>query len=230
MRALSLNMQISSLAEAIEFCKLLSNTDAVPANDRGKPGNILAKLQAGAEIGVPPMQAIRHLYVIDGRVSLEVTLMLALVEASGLLEDKVVEWDDPEKKTSCTVTVQRKGRSRPCISTFGEKEARKAGLFDKRGGMYDKWDWRMYYNRAMGFALQDTFPDILRGIVTPEYLADAGVRVEQAGPGVIEGSAFDSELQQQITGEFDRLRLPPARRLVKLQTFKGREPELLVEM
>lgn len=225
MRAPNFHLSLSSLAEAIEFCTILSRTEAVPVDDRGKPGNILAKIQAGAEIGVPAMQAIRHLYCVDGRVGMEVTLMLALVEASGLLADKVVEADDD---LTVTVTLTRTGR-RPYVIKFGPAEAAKAGLLNNpKKDTYRKWDWRMYYNRAMGFALQDVFPDVLRGVVSLEYLRDSGISVRVEGDAPVEAVVGASaETQAQLTGEFERLRLGPARRLVMLQQHRGKELELL---
>jgi hypothetical protein len=50
-------------------------------------------------------------------------------------------------------------------------EARRAGLLEK-SGPWRSYSDRMLYARAMGFALRDLFPDVLRGIGIGEEQAD----------------------------------------------------------
>ncbi|MGE0446620.1 MAG: hypothetical protein AB7P99_15445 [Vicinamibacterales bacterium] len=226
-------VDVRSLAEAMEFATMMSKTDMVPDNDRGKPGNILAKMQIGAEIGLPPMQAINTLYVQKGKVGMEVKAMLALVQASGQLEDKIVAWETAPQGGACTVTVKRFGRS-PYAITFGPKEAEKAGLLGGSKDTYKKWDWRMFYNRAMGFALQDEFQDVLRGVVSYEYLQDGGVAIEgdvdgRGVSGTLETSA-EAALENKARKMMAERGFPPGKRLAKMTAYRGRLEALIAEL
>src|SRR5690242_10116669 len=94
-----------NLAEAIEFCKRLSETDFVPTQYKRKPGDILACIQFGAEVGLGPMQALQSIAVINGRPSLFGDVMLALVASSGLL----VHHKEYHEGDTAVCEVQRKG-------------------------------------------------------------------------------------------------------------------------
>jgi hypothetical protein len=94
---------------------------------------------------------------------------MALVERSGLFEDKehVFEGDDGFRK--CTVTVTRKGR-KPKSWSFSMGEARVAGLLDRKSSPWATFPDSMLYYRALGFALRREFPDVLRGMhLTEEF-------------------------------------------------------------
>jgi hypothetical protein len=227
-RNVTFALELKTFQETVEYARLMAATTMVPAADQGKPGNILAKMQIGAELDIPMMTAIRHLYVVDGRVSMEVPLMLALVERSGLLEDKTIE---ELSDGGCRVSVHRKGRSKPRAITFGPEQAKKAGLTGKDN--YKHWDWRMYYNRAMGFALQDEFADVLKGVVSPEYMQDAGLTIDAQTVGAEppEGQKAlpppSLDMQQEMMRLFDQLGTKPAGRLVRIKQNKGREAELI---
>ena len=109
-----------SFQEALAFAEKVAQTDMVPESDRNKPGNILAKIQFGAEIGLPPFQSIQKLFCTKGRVGMEVSAMQAVVEASGLCEDIDVTWD--EASQTATATTTRKGR-KPVTLAFSAEDA-----------------------------------------------------------------------------------------------------------
>src|ERR1700756_1528846 len=57
----------NNLTEAIQFAKLIANSDLAPKDYKGKPANVLIAMQLGAEIGLSPMTAIQSIAVINGR-------------------------------------------------------------------------------------------------------------------------------------------------------------------
>ena len=56
-----------SIDEALRLAEIMAKSDIVPKDYIGKPGNILVAIQWGAEIGLPPLQAMQNLAVINGR-------------------------------------------------------------------------------------------------------------------------------------------------------------------
>jgi len=55
------------MKDAMEYAKLISESDLAPKDFKGKPGNVLIAIQYGVEIGLKPMQAIQNISVINGR-------------------------------------------------------------------------------------------------------------------------------------------------------------------
>ena len=218
-----------SFQEALAFAEKVAQTDMVPESDRNKPGNILAKIQFGAEIGLPPFQSIQKLFCTKGRVGMEVSAMQAVVESSGLCEDIDVTWD--EASQTATATTTRKGR-KPVTLVFSAEDAKRAGLMTK--ALYSQYPQRMLTRRALGFLLQDRYPDVLRGVVHLEQLyeiADADeTKPLPQGPVVAllpVGTDVDPAVQAKLSEAFGLCRLNPAQRTVKLAEYRGREDELL---
>jgi hypothetical protein len=161
------------MSEAIEFAKVMADSDFVPADYRGKSGNIMAAVQMGAEIGLAPMQALQNIAVINGRPSVWGDAALALVRGSSVC-DYVNEMDAKEIEAAGWVAeckAQRKGDPHPIVRTFSKDDAIKAGLWGRKGP-WTTYPARMLQMRARGFCLRDGFPDVLKGLITAEEAQD----------------------------------------------------------
>ena len=88
--------------------------------------------------------------VINNKVGLMGDLALSMVESSGQLESKRVEYAGEGDGLSCKVTLQRKGREAQTYS-FSVKEARAAGICD-RSPTWKNYSRRIVYYRALGLA------------------------------------------------------------------------------
>jgi hypothetical protein len=169
--------------QALTFAGYLADSDMVPKDFKGRPGNCLIAIQWGAELGLKPLQAMQNLAIINGRPSLWGDAVLALVRASAMCEF-VIETDDG---STATCRVKRRGEPEQSRS-FGEADARTAGLTSKPGP-WTQYPKRMRQMRARAFALRDVFPDVLRGLSVAEEVMDAppaerhmGAAVEVAPP------------------------------------------------
>jgi len=161
----------TNLTEAITFSEMLANSNMVPKDYRGKPGDILVCVQWGMELGLAPMQALQNITVINGKPSVYGDAMMALVQASSVCEN-IEEYLEKEG-TSDAVAVciaTRKGR-KPVTARFSVKDAVKANLWGKQGP-WTQYPNRMLQMRARGFALRDCFPDVLRGLISAEEADD----------------------------------------------------------
>ncbi|MDN5536475.1 MAG: hypothetical protein L0H08_05765, partial [Comamonas sp.] len=56
--------------QALTFSNYLADSDMVPKDFKGKPGNCLIAMQWGAELGLKPLQSLQNLAVINGRPAL----------------------------------------------------------------------------------------------------------------------------------------------------------------
>lgn len=156
-----------NLDEAMQFAKIMADSDLVPKDFKGKPGNILVAIQKGLEIGLSPMGALESIAVINGRASLWGDGMLALVQAS-----PVYEWHDESQSTpqKGVCIIKRKGHPEH-RSEFSLEDAKRAGLLGKPGP-WTQYTSRMLTLRARAFALRDKFADALKGLPMAEEAMD----------------------------------------------------------
>ena len=152
--------------QALTFSQYLADSDMVPKDYKGKPGNCLIAMQWGAEVGLKPLQALQNLAVINGRPALWGDSVIAIVRASPLCE-YVIETDDGH---TATCKVKRRGEPEQ-VRTFSVDDARSAGLAGKQGP-WTQFPKRMRQMRARAFALRDVFPDVLRGLPVAEEVMD----------------------------------------------------------
>ena len=146
---------------------------------RGKPHDALIVLMAGRELGLAPMQSMRMLGVIKGKVTLAADATVALVRRSG----ECLQWRLVESTASkATYLTQRKGDTEPTTLTWTIEQAQRAGLVSGTG-------WRSYPEamlraRCAAALARIVYPDIVAGIYDPDELAvplDSG-RVETLRP------------------------------------------------
>lgn len=156
----------TSLKEAMEYAKVIAESELVPKDYRGKPGNVLVAVQMGMEVGLKPLQAIQNIAVINGRPSLWGDALLALIRAHESFESILEEQSDAQ----AICTVKRKGEPEKTV-TFSMEDAKRAGLSGKEGP-WRTYPKRMMQMRARAFALRDTWPDVLKGISVAEEVND----------------------------------------------------------
>lgn len=161
----------TSLTEAKEFATLISKSDLVPKDYREKPSNVLVAIQMGMELGLPPMQALQNIAVINGRPAVWGDAMLALVRSNAACEWVKETITGEGDRMVATCAIQRKGDPEPTSRSFSVDDAKKAGLWSK-DGPWKNYPKRMLQMRARSWACRDAFPDALRGIGMVEEVQD----------------------------------------------------------
>ena len=187
-----------NLDEAFRLADMLADSDLVPKDYKGKPGNCMVAMQWGAEIGLKPLQAMQNIAVINGRPSLWGDAVIALVRGSPLCE-YVLESDDGK---TATCRVKRRGEPEQ-IRTFSVDDAKTAGLSGKQG----PWSTnpkRMRQMRARAFALRDVFPDVLKGMPIAEELMDYTEHTPAATTGSNTAPVASDDLLDAARSHADR--------------------------
>jgi len=156
-----------SLDEAMQYADVIAKSDIVPSEYKGKPGNVLVAIQMGLELGLPPLQALQNIAVINGRPCVWGDSLMAIARAHPACEYINETFDD--KTMTATCRVKRRGEPEQS-RTFSRGEAEQAGLTGK--GPWKQYEKRMLQMRARGFAIRDVFPDALRGIALAEEVRD----------------------------------------------------------
>lgn len=147
--------------QALTFANYLADSDMVPKQYRGKPGDCLIAMQWGMEIGLKPLQALQSIAAINGKPNLYGDAGKALLLSHGC----VIEEDDAELvkangRGRCRIT--RPGRP-PVERTFSVEDAKTAGIWNKEGP-WRNYPYRQMAWRAFWFAARDAAADLLRGM------------------------------------------------------------------
>ena len=162
-------LEPKSLSEAMEFSKTLAQSGLVPDAYRGKPANILVAIQWGYEVGLPPMQALSNINVINGKATLWGDALVAVCKKHPDYYG-MKEWLEGDT-AYCSVKRKVKDTVEETVREFSIADATKAGLMNKAGA-WKSYPKRMLAQRARGFALRDAFPDAIKGIITTEEAVD----------------------------------------------------------
>ena len=73
-------------SELLDLATKLAQTAFVPPQMQGKPTDVFVAMQLGSEIGLPLMQSVQSIAVINGRPCVWGDAMIALVRSSPLCE------------------------------------------------------------------------------------------------------------------------------------------------
>ena len=164
----SKGIELHSVEDAYRFAKLVAKTEFCPRG-MSVEGAAVAMIY-GLRLGLDPLQSLQNVAVINGKPSLYGPAALAVVQRHPDYEWHKAEFNGEGDDYGCLFTIKRKG-SEPSTTRFNVSDARKARLWSKSGPWSD-YPNRMLYHRAKGFALDDTFPDALHGLITQEAAQD----------------------------------------------------------
>jgi len=137
----------------------------------------------GMEIGVPPMQAIQLLAMINGRITAHSEAVPGILLAKGFKIKTTWSGTEMQDDWTCTVDLTRPDGSVHTAS-FSVARAKRAGLWDEcptkesygkvkqNDSAWFRYPDRMLKARALGFAGKDGGSDALRGIQVREEADD----------------------------------------------------------
>jgi hypothetical protein len=180
-------LRVNNFTEAIQLGEHIKKSGFAP---KGMTViDIVLSIQMGLELGLPPMQALQNISVINGKPSIYGDLMLALCK-----NHKDWEWCSEEyhsERHTAVCVVKRKGEPE-VVCEFSMEQAKKARLSGKTGPWSD-YPERMLQMRARGFALRDAFPDALKGLISVEEARDYPKSEPKPIPQVQSGHTIDVE-------------------------------------
>ena len=157
-------LDIRTLDDMYRFAQFVATSNLAPKEMN--TAGILVAIQMGAELGLPPMASVQNIAVINGRPSIWGDAALAVCQQHPNYLDIDEEWDEATQTATCKVYTVKRGMERPIVRTWSRKDNEVAGL--EGGNVHKKFPKRMKQMRARSFALRDTFPGALRGLLTAE--------------------------------------------------------------
>jgi hypothetical protein len=166
-RAFDLSPQ--TFEQALTFANYLADSELVPKNFRGKPGDCLIAMQWGYDVNLKPLQALQNISVINGKPGLYGDAGKAILLAAGcVIEEDDIQVVEKNQRARCRIT--RPGRP-PVERTFSIDNAKTAGLWNKEGP-WRSHPWRQMAWRAFWFSARDAAADLLKGLIGAEEAVD----------------------------------------------------------
>lgn len=139
------------------IAKSLCDTTFVPKHFRGAPAETTAAILTGFEVGLPPMAALRSIYVIGGTPAMYAATMRALVISKG---HEI--WIEESTDTRVIMAGRRKGSDIVQRVTWTMDRAKKAGLLSNPH--YTKNPQNMLTARCSAELCRLIAPDVIHGI------------------------------------------------------------------
>lgn len=183
--AVQLAQPLGDLDQAWRAAGILARSRLLPKalyanNPEQTQANVTLVLWYGAELGLPPMQAIQSIYVVNGKPQLSGQLWLSKVREAGHQAfiacrhcDRPPEQHPPHDteeehryakdhdETRCTVTIVRGDTGDRHSETFTIEDAQRAGLTSK--DVWKSWPRRMLQWRAASACATTICPEVALG-------------------------------------------------------------------
>jgi hypothetical protein len=143
-------------------------TTFVPKPLRGNPGEVLACMMYGAELGLSPITSLRSIHVIDGQPTCSAQLMRALIQRAG----HMLSWREVTAER-VVLYGRRRDTGSDATVTWTLEDAKTAKLLGK--GNWATYPRAMLAARATTEIARLLFADELHGLAyTPEEVGAVG--------------------------------------------------------
>lgn len=143
-----------------------------------------ARIVAGAQMGMKPIQAINGIAMINGHPTLHSDSIPCIVMASGLVSGMKYVFRGEGDEMECTFYVKRKDVEEYQEWTYSMSDAKQAGLLNNT--TWKLHPKKMLFNRARSWCLRNTFPDVIGNIYTKEEIEEEGPKSQQKEIQVVE--------------------------------------------
>lgn len=187
-----------------------------------------AIMMKGRELGIPPMEAIANISIINGKPTLQAKLMMALVKrAYGRDAIWVEETNDKFAKVG-----YRRG-NKAYFMTFTMDDAERAGLTrPSRSGepsMYTKYPGPMLRSRCISAVCIMEFPEVTGGLYVPGELGE-DVIVDESGEVItVDVNSPAPARTQAPPQQQNRKAAPPAAQPAQIEAPKSQSGPVIQE-
>jgi hypothetical protein len=152
-----------------------------------------AKMAIATALGLEPVQGLMGVFIVNGRPSLEASLMAARAKKSGY-EFRALRHDAKGAK----LEIFSPRGDKLGESEFNEEDAKRADLLGK--DTWKKWPKNMYWARAISNACRWYCSDCFGG-VTPHIPEELGADVDESGKPV----SVEANFKHVVSSSADEL-------------------------
>lgn len=174
------SIRIGSIEEVFRLANELARADGfIPRAMVGKPASIAAAIMTGIEMGIGPMEALRNIFIIEGKSGFDASYLLALMHRNGIRTQWLTSTTDTKV---ARLKMTRVATGEDHVSEYTLEMAREANLLGK-----DNWKRhlaQMLRRRAVGMGNRDFCPEVTLGAAYErDELDDAQSVQSQASSG-----------------------------------------------
>ena len=202
---------------SVEMARLMADSTLLPRAYQKQPANLLFAFEYADALGIPRINALTSIHVIDGKPTASADLIAALVRRAG--HKLRIEGDD----TYAEATIIRADDPDyvPTPIRWDQAKAKKAGKWGAKGP-WSQYPAAMLRARAITEAARMWASDALYGVIyTPEELG--AVVDEDGNPVVAEPRTAPPQRTQA------RRDTPPATSMDALAQAAATEPEPVID-
>lgn len=163
-----------TVEEVFRIAKAIAASGLAP-NGMKTAEQITIAIMHGAEIGLPPMQAVQRIAVVNGRPTIWGDAVPALLLSRGFRIEESMDGVDDARGATCRV-IRPDGSK--IERRFSIGDAKQAGLWGKVGP-WKQYPDRMLQMRARGYAARDGAADVLAGLYLNEEVSDIDATVRR---------------------------------------------------
>lgn len=209
-----------NVKEAFELATILSKSSIVPQGFAGKPESVFICISFGMELGLPPLQALQNIYVVNNKPTIYGDAALAL--ASEYPSVEMIDEDAPDvaMKNSCGRCAVKLKSGQVIERRFSVEDAKKAGLWGK-SGPWTQYTGRMLMLRARSWAIRDAVPGCLKGMQIREEVDDYQVRKTIQMPQAVVAKDANVDLSK-LTSAVNAEIIPDSEPLIITKTTEER--------
>lgn len=158
----------------------------------GGETGLLSIMLMARELGIPPMQALTSMSMIQGKVEVSPRLMNMMIRKAGHRLD-ILECSE----TSCKIKGTRHDTKEEYTCSYTIDEARKAGLV-RSGGGWEKYASDMLFARCLSRLARRLFADVISSAYVEGEISDAEY-VDRAERVQLSGNSEKSSRLQSVT-------------------------------
>lgn len=171
-----------NIDEAYRFAQFLAQSgDLIPKDYQREPFKILAAMERGMELGLPPLASLSYIAVINGRAAIWGDALPALAQRHGHHLDYEITGEGDDMVATATLTRGDTGRT--ITRTFSVADAKRAGLWgNPKRQPWVQYPKRMLGMRARSWAMRDGAADAMVGLAVVEEAMDVEPRTRDVTP------------------------------------------------
>lgn len=168
---------VRELPARIEYARTLAVSNLLPAHYRAKPENVLLAMEYGDALGIPAIQAINSIHVIEGKPTASADLIAALIRRAGH-KLRITEEQTPDGPRVTATLIRADDPDFAYVAVWDRVKARAAGVLGK--AVWKAYEAQMMRARAITEIGRQGASDALFGVVyTAEEVEPATATVEQ---------------------------------------------------
>jgi hypothetical protein len=204
--------QIRAFGELMQVAKVLSNSQMIPTCYQGQPGDIVAALMLGDELGIPSITMLSNSYPVNNKIAFFTDMLMGIIKAHPTYRGfKVIE-ETAEAFEGEAYRALIGGGVETIKMRFTKEDAVRAGLWNSKD-VWRKYPQRMLKHRACSYIARTGWPDVLAGVYTYDEL-----------------DMDDSRPLRNVSPNPESYEVRDEAQVISIEADLFEEPELLTEL